>query len=202
MQIPQDEVDLINKELLLCFGYEQGFKARYRVAWTTGMEEVRKGIYVKRDEHGNELATKEEIKKVLKYPSNQNRYVLERLFYFKSDELLLAHIDGSYEAIYYFEDGDCKPLPLTLDAALAICRVLEAPKVHKTAAEMEDERRKAETEQIWRDYLYLEEMGRSALFYDNAGAVKDSSKILPGSEINGKLAERSLSAAEILSTRK
>lgn len=182
MKITDDELAEINKELLLCFGYEQGFQARYRLIWSTGVEEVRTGTYAKFDEHGNELATKTETVKVLKYPYDQNRYILERLFYFESKELPLAKTLGSYEGVYYFEDGKKIPLPVTKDACLAICRSLEAPKKHKTASEMEDERRKIEREQIWNDYLYLEELGRSALFYDNVGTFKDSTKIMSGSE--------------------
>jgi hypothetical protein len=177
MKISDEQLEEINKALLLTFGYEDGFKARYRVSWTTGQEELRRGIYVKFDEHNNPLAEKVETKYVIKYPYSQDRYVLERLFYFRSDELPMALTSGSYEAVYYFEDGDKKPIPLTQDAVLAICRILEAPKVHKTAQDFKDEEAKQMKEQIERDYLYLEEHGRLAMFYDGAGVFIDSTKI-------------------------
>ena len=177
MTITDDELKEINKELLLTFGYEDGFRPRYQISWTTGLTEMRLGVFVKFDEHGNQLAEKTEFKECLKYPLAQQRYVLERLFFFKSEELPYAETLGSYEAIYYFEDGNRIPIPVTKDAVLAICRVLEAPKVHRTAKDFEDERLKLEREQIERDYLYLEEMGRSALFYDGSGVFKDSTKV-------------------------
>jgi hypothetical protein len=60
---------------------------------------------------------------------------------------------------------------------MAICRVLEAPKIHRTPLDLENERQKLEREQIEKDYLYLEEVGRSALFYDGSGVFKDSTKV-------------------------
>jgi hypothetical protein len=177
MKLTDEDFEEINKVLMLTFGYEDGFKARYRLSWTTGQEELRRGFYVKFDEHGNQIAEKEDTRRVLKYPFNQERYVLERLFFFESGELPLALIQGSYEAIYYFEDGNKKPIPVTKDAVMAICRVLEAPKIHRTPLDLENERQKLEREQIEKDYLYLEEVGRSALFYDGSGVFKDSTKV-------------------------
>jgi hypothetical protein len=177
MKLTDEQFEEINKELMLTFGYEEGYKARYRLSWTTGQEELRRGIYVKFDEHGNPLAEKEETKYVIKYPYNQDRYVLERLFYFKSAELPMSLTSGSYEAIYYFEDGDRRPTPVTKDAVLAIIRVLESPKVHKTAQDFKDEEAKEQQAQIERDYLYLEEHGQLAMFYDKSGVFIDSTKI-------------------------
>ena len=178
MKLTDEEFEELNREIMLTFGYEDGYKPRYRVSWTTGQEELRRGIYIKFDENGNQLAEKEETRYVIKYPFNQDRYVLERLFYFSSDELPLSLTSGSYEAIYYFEDGNRIPIPVTKDAVLAIIRVLEAPKTHKTAQDFKDEEAKLQKEQIERDYLYLEETGRSALFYDGSGIFKDSTKVL------------------------
>jgi hypothetical protein len=177
MTITDDELKEINKELLLTFGYESSIMPRYQVSWTTGLTEMRLGTFCKFDEHGNQIAEKTEFKECLKYPLAQNRYVLERLFYFESDELPYAKTLGSYEAIYYFEDSDHKPIPCTKDAVLAICRILEAPKQKRTPSDLEDERVRAEKAQIEKDYLYLEEVGRSALFYDNAGTFIDSTKV-------------------------
>lgn len=173
-----EELESVNRKLMETFGYEGSFKARYRLKWTTGYTEKRLGTFSKFDIHCNVLGEKHDICEVLKYPYHQNRYVIERIFYFQSEELPTAHIDGSYEAVYYFEDDNGKYTEPSWDACLAICNILERPKTKKTASEIEAERIKEETEQIWKDYLYLEEIGRHKLFYDNAGTFIDSTKVL------------------------
>jgi hypothetical protein len=177
MKITDDELKEINRELLLTFGYESSIMPRYQVSYTTGLTEMRLGVFVKFDEHGNQLAEATEFKECLKYPTAQHRYVLERLFYFESEELPYAKTVGSYEAVYYFEDGEHKPIPCTKDAVMAIVRVLEAPKRKRLPSDIEDERVALEKKQIEQDYLYLEDLGRAVNFYDNSGVFVDSTKV-------------------------
>lgn len=115
----QTEAVAINQWLKQDYGTSIEGHVRFRVIWTTGLTEKRKGIFNEHTEGGIFLRTLTGVQTVLKYPYHQDRWVLEEIYYLnaKDNEVADQLVENrwGYEGIYYFQDKDCNYLPLHKD---------------------------------------------------------------------------------------
>jgi hypothetical protein len=150
----------------------------WRLTWSTSQREKRKGKFS--DYYGNIfLREVEQVREVPKYWNNPNRWVLERLCFLPPNasihrevlsqtsdlDIFSPTMNGTYEPIYFFQDGLGNPLPVTQSALDAIMHALEFGKrVHLTDSDFREEQNR----EIREDARYfegeLQEAGRSPLF--------------------------------------
>ena len=99
----------INKWLAQHYGMTIDGMAIYRVIWSTGLTEHRNGKY---DIFAGSIYVRTEVgvKEVLKYPFDQDRWILEKLINVDNNDELVTKT--SYEPLYIFKDKDGNYLPL------------------------------------------------------------------------------------------
>jgi len=171
-------LETINERLELYYGREIDGRARYRVVWSTDLTEKRIGEF--NEFYGHiYLRTITGLKEVLKYPYDQNRWVLERLFYVKNPELV-SEKPGSYEPINILKDRNENYLPLNWKVIQMIVDFAEAKPV---GIKLTDKDWKAEDDQLKKEETayfetILEDQGRSALFANESSAFISSTKVL------------------------
>jgi len=150
----------------------------WRLVWSTSQREKRRGKFS--DFYGNIfLREVEQVREVPKYWNNPNRWVLERLCYLPPNASIHREVlsqtgeldifspvtNGTYEPIYFFQDGLGNPLPVTQAALEAILHRLEfGERVKLTDSDFREEYFK----EVDQDARYFEaeiqEQGRSPLF--------------------------------------
>lgn len=147
-------------------------RAIWRLVWSTDQKEIRKGKFS--DYYGNIfLRENTEVRSVPKYWNSPDRWVLERLCFIapnaaihnevlaQSDlDIFKPFLNGTYEPIYFFQDKNRNPLPVTEWALDAVMHELEfGQRIKVTDSEMQDD--------------YLKETDREAEYFqaeiDNAG---------------------------------
>jgi len=132
----------------------------------------------------------EEVREVPKYWMNPDRWVLERLTYLPPEAAIHKEIvaardfdiyrptrNGSYEPIYFFQDGQGEPLPVTEWSLEAVMYSLEfGERPHLSDSDMREEYHA----EIARDAAYfegeIEDQGRSPLFAFENSVFVDSKK--------------------------
>lgn len=170
------DVDWINEKLLLYYGRELDGRQRYRVVWSSEQFEKRIGDF--NEFYGSIfLRTFTGIKEVPKYPYDQDRWVIEKLFYFPNTEII-AERPGSYEPVYVLKDGFGNFLPLNWKVVDTVIAFAEKKPVgiHLTDSDW----REMEQAEIDADTRYFEEelaeQGRSNLFAFENSVFIDSTR--------------------------
>lgn len=103
MYLPEP-VDVINKRLKERYGLFEDGQANWRVSFGLGITDIELVSHVA----GIQLAYPE-YRRVLKYPFDQDKYILERL---QPVAHIIELVDNiSYEPVWTFEDKDHMPLP-------------------------------------------------------------------------------------------
>jgi hypothetical protein len=163
---PSDEG--VNRWLKERFGMSglDGSKQKYRVIWSTNLTEKRLGDYT--DYVPNTqifLRQIREVRETLKYPFDQDRWVLERYVAHNNPELVESR--QGYEVIRIFKGPDGQFLPLNRRVIEIFVQILEgaAEKVNPVAL-LEEMREKAESDQLARDEAMIGDMMRSPYFHD------------------------------------
>jgi hypothetical protein len=99
--------DLLYKEL----GGQSDSLPNYRIIWSTAVTEKRHGVF--NDFYGKIFVrTYEGVREVIKYPYDQDRYILERLEDARGNRELIEPY--SYEPLYVFKDKRGFYLPLNM----------------------------------------------------------------------------------------
>lgn len=176
----------------------------WRLTWSSSQTEVRRGKFS--DFYGTIfLREVEEVREVPKYWSSPNRWVLERLTYLpptaaihrevlatRDLDITRPTLNGSYEPIYFFQDRDRNPLPVTEWALDAVMHNLEFGERSKLSDSDMREKYHAETDEEARYFqAELDEAGRSPLFAFDNSVFMDSKKtyverVEPDAVISGK----------------
>lgn len=139
MSVPRD-IAIINEWLDEVYSHDILRRPYYRVAFTTGQLEKRKGVY--QDFYGpiflREFYGVREQPKYLYHPRWRDRWVLERLDFSHNPELVLENA-GHYEPLYVFYDEKGEYLKPTLRAIQFFMTKLLMRKPWKTQAEKDRE---------------------------------------------------------------
>ena len=103
-----DEIK-INEWLAQHYGMTVEGRTVHRIVWSTNLTEKRHGKY---DIFAGSIYVRTEVgvKEVLKYPFDQDRWVLEKLVNVENNDELLTKT--SYEPLYIFKDNKGNFLPL------------------------------------------------------------------------------------------
>ena len=134
----------INKWLAIHYGMTIVGQAVYRVIWSTRLTEHRRGRYDIFSGHIY-LRTEVGVREVLKYPYDQDRWVLEKLVNVDNNDELVTKT--SYEPLYIFKDNDGNHLPLISKAVEFYMHVItNGVKTNRTI--LEDEAAKKEEEEL------------------------------------------------------
>jgi len=168
---------IINERLKLYYGTELDGRPRYRVLWSTNKTEKRVGEF-------NEfygpifLRTVVGIKECLRYPYDQDRWVIEKLIYVNNPELV-SEKAGSYEPVYILKDKNGDYLPLNWKVVQTVVDFAEAKPYD---IKLTDKDWEAEDEQLTeKEVAYFEDVladrGRSNLFAFENSAFLDSTKV-------------------------
>jgi hypothetical protein len=162
--------DLLYKEL----GGQSDSLPNYRIIWSTAVTEKRHGVF--NDFYGKIFVrTYEGVREVIKYPYDQDRYVLERLEDARGNRELIEPY--SYEPIYVFKDKRGFYLPLNMKVVQIYIDAIKHPPERgeikaRHLADLEAEERK-EVE----DFLaILHDTGRSPMFAYEDSVFLDSTK--------------------------
>ena len=99
----------INEWLAQHYGMTLDGKSIHRVVWSTNLTEKRRGKY---DIFAGSIYVRTEVgvKEVLKYPFDQDSWVLEKLINVDDNDELITKT--SYEPLYIFKDKNGNQLPL------------------------------------------------------------------------------------------
>jgi len=172
------ELDEINERLLLYYGRELDGRQRYRVSWSTGEFEKRFGTF---NEFYGAIFLREfiGIKECPKYPYDSDRWVIEKLFYVKNDEII-AEKPGSYEPFYILKGPKSEFLPLNWKVVDMIVNFAETKPVgikltDKDWENQEQVEMKAEAAYFEDE---LDDRGRSPLFAFENSVFMDSTRRL------------------------
>lgn len=97
-------VELVNKKLKEYYGTDDSGRQIYRVVWSDDQIEKRFGTF--REMYGSIFVREYRgMDVVKKYPYIKHRWVLEKLMFALTDEVIGLDLDGRcYEPIYTFED--------------------------------------------------------------------------------------------------
>lgn len=159
-----DSLEVINERLALYYGSELDGRPRYRVVWSTTEIERRFGEF--NEFYGSIFLRKcVGIQDVKKYPFDQDRWILEKLFYIKNPEII-SEKPGSYEPLLILKDRFGGYLPLAWKAVdLAVKFAEEKPMGIKLTDKDWNEQERKDIEQE-ADYFQniLDNEGRSPLF--------------------------------------
>lgn len=170
------DVESINEKLLLYYGRELDGRARYRVVWSTTQFEKRQGEF--NEFYGSiYLRTFVGVKEVPKYPYDQDRWIVEKLFYLPNPEII-SERPGSYEPIYVLKGPMGEFLPLNWKAVDLVISYAEKKPVGITLTDSDwDELERKETEEDTRYFEeVLAEQGRSPLFAFENSVFVDSTR--------------------------
>jgi hypothetical protein len=109
-----DSLEVVNERLALYYGTELDGRARYRVVWSTTEIERRHGEF--NEFYGHIfLRTSIGIQDVKKYPFDQDRWIVEKLFFIRNPEIITEK-PGCYEPLYHLKDRFGGYLPLSWKA--------------------------------------------------------------------------------------
>lgn len=136
-----EELETINQSLRDNFGIDTvtGL-AIHRVVWSTGMTEKRK---MNVTDAGIQLLTPE-VREVLKYPYDQDFYILERLSVVPEvNRKDLPDAKISYEPLWVFRDANGFPIQPTYKACQFLLDILFAALGKKSAKKYTSEEEKA-----------------------------------------------------------
>lgn len=135
MSLPRD-IKVINRWLYDTYGHDLLSRAHYRVIWSTGELEKRKGNF--QEFYGpiflREYYGVKEMPKYLYHPNWRDKWVLERLDFSPNSELMLD-VAGHYEPLYVFYDQNGVYQKPTLKAIQFFMRNLLQRKPWKTDKE-------------------------------------------------------------------
>lgn len=105
------EAGLINDWLKSNYGYTIDGKPIFRVVWSNTQLETIFDTFT--DFYGPLFLRKvTEVRTVPKYQHLKNRWLLEKIVFIESNEMLILKDKFSYECIYAFQDKNGEPLPL------------------------------------------------------------------------------------------
>jgi hypothetical protein len=139
MSVPKD-IQAINQWLDLTYGHDLLRRPNYRVVWSVGQVEKRKGTFV--DMYGSiivrEYFAVKEMPKYLYHPNWRERWILEVLDFTPNEELALD-VAGHYEPLYVFYDENGRYIKPTLAAIQFFMTKLLLRKPWKTDAEKQRE---------------------------------------------------------------
>ena len=116
----------------------------HRIVWSTSLTEKRNGTY---DIYAGSIYVRTEfgVKEVLKYPFDQDRWILEKLVNVEDNSELVTK--NSYEPLYIFKDKDGNFLHLNTKAVEYYMHIItNAEKTNKTL--LEDEAAKKEEAEL------------------------------------------------------
>lgn len=166
--------DKLNDYLLREFGRGLEGLQNYRIIWSTGVTEKRLGTFT--DFYGKIFVREvTEVREVLKYPYDQDRWILERVQAASMNPELVAHY--SYEPIYVFKDKRGFYLPLNEKVVTIIADNIKHPQTPgEIRARYEKEIAEEERKEIEEFVGILDEVGRSPLFAYEDSVFLDSTK--------------------------
>lgn len=164
----------VNEYLARELGESMFGKPNFRVIWSTGETEKRLGTFS--DFYGKIfLRCVTEVRTVLKYPNDQDRWILERIQSTAGNPELTE--DFSYEPLYVFKDNRGFHLPLNMKVIEFLTkRIKEPPSAADSRTQMEEDMRRAEEEEVAEFLDILHDVGRSPLFAYEDSVFLDSTK--------------------------
>jgi hypothetical protein len=172
-------VEQINAKLLLYYGKNVNCdKPNYRVVWSTGLTERRRGEFIVHDAHGNRRGSEVGVREVLKYPLYQDRWVFERLFPNPNQDEVVG--DYTYEPVWVFEDEQGNAQPLWVEAVMFVARQAAMPEIQRrTQAEVDriEAERMEKEQQNTKDFIDNEYPDTIDRIHDGEGVVISDTKM-------------------------
>ena len=167
-------MDKANEYLLREFGRGDGEKVNYRVVWSTRLTEKRYGTF--NDFYGKIFVrTVTEVREVLKYPHDQDRYIVERLENARRNPELIE--DLSYEPIFVLKDKYGFYLPLNMKVIEFLAKNIKTPPSStERRAQLEQEMADEEEKEVQEFLEIIQDNGRSPLFAYEDSVFLDSTK--------------------------
>ena len=171
------EQAVINDRLRLYYGCELDGRERYRVIWTTNKTEKRIGEF--NEFYGQIfLRTVVGIKECLRYPYDQDRWVIEKLFYINNPEIL-SDKPGSYEPVHILKDRNGEYLPLNWKVVQTIVDFAES---RPLGIKLTDKDWSSQNDaELVKEAAYFEDVladqGRSPLFAAENSVFVNSQKV-------------------------
>jgi hypothetical protein len=146
----------------------------FRIAWSTGLTEKRFGTFS--DFYGKIfLRQVTEVRDVLKYPFDQDRWILERAQSAAGNRELMG--DYSYEPLYVFKDEHGLYLPLERRPVEVLIHRIKNPLSPSQIREVLEKRLESQEEDEVNAFLnVLHDVGRSPLFAYEDSVFLDSTK--------------------------
>lgn len=146
----------------------------FRVSWSTGLTEKRLGTFS--DYYGQILVrTVTEVRTVLKYPHDQDRWILEHAHASIGNPELVAPY--SYEPLYVFKDKHGLFLPLNMRVIeFLVKRIKNPPSPNEVRNQLEEELIAEEEREVAEFLDILHDVGRSPLFAYEDSVFLDSTK--------------------------
>lgn len=152
--VSQSEIDQINKRLRELYGCELDGRAKFRLSWSDSQTEVRVGTYNEFYGTGPGKIFLRQVtgaKEVPKYFIAKQKWVLERLCFFKNHPALLQ--TSGYEPLWVFRDENNGYLDPEWWAIQKILYCFFCPEPVKSASDLA--REELEERQKEEDYNYM-----------------------------------------------
>jgi hypothetical protein len=164
----------INDYLVKRVGSHLDSRPKMRLVWSTNVTEIRIGQF--NDYYGKIfIKTFHGAREVLKYPYDQNRYVLEYLELVHNPELPHSE-NGSYEPLHVFKDKNGNFLRPNLKVIEIICNALENKPVRQTPSDFKAQEAKEEDDEVKHFEEVLADADRSDRFAWEDSVFLDSTK--------------------------
>lgn len=170
--ISKVEQDIINRRLLSRMGLELDGRPKFRLSWSTDQLEKRLGTWPEFSESGKIfLRMFTGCKEIRKYPQAKDRWVLERLVFDPTLELVGSR-SGSYEPIYVFQGANGDYLEPTWKIIEILIYFWENPNPKKTLPDMIREEEAFDQQEVEFFANVLADEGRSNLFaFENSAFI-------------------------------
>ena len=167
-------LDQCNEYIVRELGTGFDGKPNFRIIWSTGVTEKRLGTF--NDFYGKILVrTVTEVREVLKYPHDQDRFIFERLEVARMNPELVT--DLSYEPLHVFKDKRGFFLPLNMKVIEFLVKSIKTPpSASERQAQLRDEILREEEQEVDDFLAILHDAGPSPMFAYKDSVFMDSTK--------------------------
>jgi len=171
--------ETINQRLLERFG-KTDHGQNWRLSYSDGQIEKRRGTFAKHDIHGNYLGEFEGVQIVPKYPYIQHKYVLERFLYVPEGVETDLVDKFSYEPIWTFEDKHGNALPPVWEAIEVIIDTVSRAAARAVGAKYKETNEQYTVEELKRKTQIMDEL------FGNETKITDALRYKDGVSLSGK----------------
>jgi hypothetical protein len=180
-------IDSINMQLLEKYGKEvHSGRAIFRLVHSNTTPEKRLGDFSDFTNSGIFIRTVREVRETLKYAYLRDTWVLEKLVWVGGNNPELPEARGyGYECIWAFRDKHGNPLyPYFHIIELMINIMVNGPREKQSESDALYEEEQKKLKEAAHYFDVFEDVGRSALFADEASVFMDATKKFTDESVN------------------